>query len=114
MVVVPAATPVAVPDVEPIVAIPVLELLHTPPEVASVSVVVLPTVTLSVPDIAAGFGLTVMVVATLQPVDNVYDITAVPGVTPVTIPVVEPIVAEELLLVQVPPVVALLNVVVAP
>ena len=50
------------------VAIAVLLLLHTPPEVASVSVVVRPTHTFVVPPIAAGFGLTVKLVTAKQPV----------------------------------------------
>ena len=53
MVVVPAVTPVTIPVV-PIVATAVAELLHNPPVVASVRVVVLPTHTDFVPPIAAG------------------------------------------------------------
>ena len=56
---VPAAIPVAIPDVEPMVAISVLPLLHTPPVVADDNVVVRPAHTLVVPVIAAGNGWTV-------------------------------------------------------
>ena len=53
------------------VATPVLLLLHTPPLVASVSVVAKPTHTFVVPPIAAGFGLTVKLVIAIQPVLSV-------------------------------------------
>ena len=55
----PAATPVTRPEPEPIVAIDTSLLLHVPPLVASVSVVVAPSQTLSVPPIVAGSGLMV-------------------------------------------------------
>jgi hypothetical protein len=58
MVTVPAATPQTVP-VELIVATEVALLLHTPPEVASVSVVQEPTHTLVAPVIDDGVGVTV-------------------------------------------------------
>ena len=51
--------PVFIP-VEPIVAMPVLPLLHTPPLVASVSVAAAPAHMLPLPPIAAGTGFTVM------------------------------------------------------
>ncbi len=60
--------PVTVPVEEPMVATAVLLLLHTPPLVALVNVVVKPTHTLIVPPIAAGFGLTVKLVTAIQPV----------------------------------------------
>ncbi len=63
MVVVPEATPIAVPVENPIVATEGVLLVHTPPVVASVSVVVKPTHTEVVPAIAAGLGL--MVTTTL-------------------------------------------------
>ncbi len=61
MVAVPAATPVTTP-VLPTVAMPVALLLHVPPVVALLSVVVLPTVTVAVPVMvpADGNGLTVI------------------------------------------------------
>ena len=67
----PEVTPFTVPVEEPMAAIAVLLLLHTPPEVASVNVVVKPTHTFVVPPIAAGFGLTVKLVTAIQPVLNV-------------------------------------------
>ena len=57
---VPAATPVTMPEEEPMVATEVLLLVHVPPLVASVSVVVWPVHTLVVPAIAAGVGFTVI------------------------------------------------------
>jgi hypothetical protein len=65
---VPATIPENIPDPEPIVAIPVLDELHVPPEVASVSVAALPSQTIPAPAIAAGTGLTVITTAALQPV----------------------------------------------
>ena len=57
---VPAVTPVVtMPLVLPMLAIVVLLLLHVPPDVASVRVLVPLTHALNVPDIAAGNGLTV-------------------------------------------------------
>ena len=62
----PAATPVTTP-VALIVAIAVDELLHTPPLVASVRVVVLPTQTVFVPPMAAGVdGRALIVTATFN------------------------------------------------
>jgi hypothetical protein len=67
-------------------------------------VVVEPVQTDAVPVIAAGCVLTVTVAVEKQPPDNVYVITAVPALTPVTTPVDEPTVATPVLpLVQVPP-----------
>jgi hypothetical protein len=58
---------------------------------------------------------TVTCAVILQPEESVYVIVGVPAATPVTVPVVDPIVASAvLLLVHVPPVVASLNVSVAP
>ena len=63
MVNVPAATPVTTPVVL-IVATEVLLLLHVPPAVASVKLVVNPIHTDAVPVMVAGKGLTVAVVVT--------------------------------------------------
>lgn len=71
MVTVPADTPSTNPDVEPIVAIPVLLLLHTPPAVASFKVVVPSTQTLVTPVIEDGKGFTVTTVVVRQPVGKV-------------------------------------------
>lgn len=56
----PAATPVTTPVVLT-VAIKVLLLLHVPPAVASVSVLVPPTVVDAIPEMGAGIGDTVTV-----------------------------------------------------
>ena len=50
------------------------------------------------PPIAAGEGLTVTVANALQPEPIVYDIIAVPAITPVTMPVPVPTVATPVLL----------------
>jgi len=113
MVAVPAATPVTVPPVE-IVAIPVLLLLHVPPAVASVRVELAPTHACRVPPIAAGIGSTVNVAKALQPSEEVYVIVTVPAETPVTVPPVLTVAVAELLLLQLPPVVASLSVVLLP
>ncbi len=52
MLAVPAATPVTTPVAVPTVAIPGLPLLHVPPLVALLSVVVLPIQTVDVPIVA--------------------------------------------------------------
>jgi hypothetical protein len=103
----PKATPVTTPDV-PTVATPVLLLLHVPPEVASLSVADNPTHILGVPVIAA-IGETVATVVLLH-TPALYVMVAVPALTAVSTPVVEPIVATEVLLLdQAPPLVALLS-----
>lgn len=61
---VPAETPVTKPDVGLIVAIDVLELLHVPPVVASVSVIVPATATVLTPPIVEGLGFTTIVLVT--------------------------------------------------
>jgi len=115
MVTTPSVMPVTVPVEDPIVATPVLLLLHTPPLVELVNVVVKPTHTLVVPPIAAGFGLTVKLVTAIQPVLSVYVIVTTPSVMPVTVPDVEPMVATAvLLLLHTPPLVISVNVIVKP
>lgn len=64
----PAATPVTIPDKEPIVAIAVLPLAHVPNGVASARVDVAPTHNAAVPVIGDGKGLTDIVVVIAQPV----------------------------------------------
>ena len=65
---VPADTPETIPVAEPIAAIAVLLLLHVPPAVASVNVVVWAWHTLVAPDIACnGSTLTVKLVRQLEP-----------------------------------------------
>ena len=105
--------PPTVPELT--VAIPVLLLLHVPPVVASLNPVVPPSQTVVVPLIEDGNGLIVTVLVILQPVAAVYKIIDVPPVTPVTTPVDELTVATAVVpLLQVPPLVASLSVVVAP
>lgn len=67
----PAEIPETIPEVDPIVAIDVLLLVHVPPVDASDSVVILPTHTAIVPVIAAGNGLTVNANVVKQPAGNV-------------------------------------------
>ena len=64
----PVPVPVTTPDAEPTVATPVALLVHVPPLVVLVSVVVIPTQVLAVPAIASGSGLTVTVTDLKQPV----------------------------------------------
>ena len=59
MVGVPAATPVTIPELVPIVASAMLLLVQVPPVVASVNVIDEPTQTAVEPAIDAGIGLTV-------------------------------------------------------
>jgi hypothetical protein len=59
------------PELLPIVAMPVLLLIHVPPPVASLRVVVEPEQTLSVPLIGGGGVLTVMGIVAIQPVPKV-------------------------------------------
>jgi hypothetical protein len=102
----------------PTVAIPVIPLVHTPPDVVQVSVVVADAQTALAPEIAAtvGRGFTVTaLVATDVPHEFVteYEISVLPAATPETIPEVPTVAINVLPLLQTPPVVALLNVVVA-
>ena len=111
----PVPIPVTIP-VLPTVATEVLLLVHVPPEVASDNKSVVPMQIVAPPEglIAAGLPLTVKVAVTKQ-VALAYVITAVPTETPVAIPVDEPMVATDVLpLLQVPPLVASVKVVVAP
>ncbi len=68
---VPAVIPVTTPVPAPTEATDVLLLLHAPPPVASLSVVVAPTHALAVPVITDGVGDTVNVAVVLQPVGSV-------------------------------------------
>ena len=110
--VVATTPPVTTPVDSPTVAIPVALLLHVPPPVPSVSVVVNPEHTVRVPLIAVGNGFTVTMAVCIQPVASVYVIVAVPPDPPVTMPV-EPTVALPVLL-HVPPLVASVSAVVSP
>jgi hypothetical protein len=88
----PPAIPVNMPEEEPMVAIPVLPVLHVPPGVEDNDVVA-PAHMASTPVIPMGNGFTVTTAVVKQPVGNVYVITAVPVVMPVTMPEAEPTVA---------------------
>ena len=61
IVVVPSDIPLYIPDDEPIVAIPVLELLQAPAPAASLNVVFCPMQPAVLPDILAGNALTVTI-----------------------------------------------------
>jgi hypothetical protein len=60
-------TPITTPVVDPTDAIAALLLLHVPPGVAELSVVVLPWHIVSTPVIFAGIGNTVKVIVAIQP-----------------------------------------------
>jgi hypothetical protein len=64
----PTAAPFTKPVVLPTVAIPVAELLHVPPVVASANVVELPKHITALPEIADGKGFTVIGLTTKHPV----------------------------------------------
>ena len=114
--VVPDATPLTVPVDEPTVPFATVLLLHVPPDVASLNVIVDPTHTdPGVPRIAV-IGLTVTILLLLQPVVAIiYDIVLVPAVDPpVTIPELPTVAIPVLVLLHVPPVVPSLRDVVDP
>ena len=70
IIVVPAETPVTIPEV-PILPVAGELLLQVPPPDTSLSAVDKPAQTCMIPDIAAGKGLTVMIVDAIQPVPKV-------------------------------------------
>jgi len=112
---VPDTTPVTIPVLAPTVATDVVPLVQVPPVVPSVKVMVVPAQKAAAPDIADGKALTVTVPVALQPLLSVYEMTEVPDDTPVTTPVVPATVATLVVpLVQVPPVVPSVNVIVDP
>jgi len=98
---------------ETTVATPVALLLHEPPTVASFRVMSEPTQTLPGP-VMGELALTAMVFVVMQ-LPIAYVIVALPAVTPLIIPVEEPMEAKDgALLVHIPPLTASVNVVVAP
>jgi hypothetical protein len=102
------------PDADPTVATDGVLLVHMPPP-ASVSVTVVPTQRVLGPDMADGADITFIVDVVTQPAGVVYVITLLPGPIAVTRPDPDPMVATAvLLLVHVPPLVALVSVVVDP
>ena len=103
---VPADIPVTNPQGAQTFATVVSELVHMPPGMTSVKIILLPTPTFVPPVIAAGVAFTVTTVVTALPY-TIYVITEVPAASPLTVPVDEPTIATAvLLLLQVPPVVA--------
>lgn len=116
IVVVPGTLPVTTPP--PVIVALLGELLvHAPPGEALLSTIVPPLAhTPDGPDIDEGSRLTVTDFTEEQPVAvSVYDILVTPRATPVTTPVADPTVASDgMLLLQVPPAVALVIGVVAP
>lgn len=99
----PAVIPVTTPVVASIVATAVLLLLHVPPGVPWVSVMVYVTHTPVGPLIVGG-ALTVTTAVVKHVAETRYVITDVPAATPVTTPVALPIVATVVrLLLHVPP-----------
>lgn len=117
----PPETPVTRPTLVPTVAMAAALLLHEPPGVASVRVVVAPAHRWVAPAIGAtvGTALTVLgkVTYALHPAAlvTVYEIVAVPAAIPMISPMDVPEVATNgLLLLHTPPGVASVSVVVAP
>jgi len=109
MVAVPTDTPVTMP-VEPTVAMAVEPLVHVPPPVTSLRVVVAPAHNVPVPVMGEGAGFTVTALVTKAeqpaPFVTVYVMVAEPTATPVTTPEVLTVAMEVLPLVHVPPGVA--------
>jgi hypothetical protein len=93
---------VTTPVAEPTATITLLAD-HVPPVVALVRVMLLPKHTPDGPAIAAGKGLTVIVLTEKQMPATVYVITDVPVVIPVTIPVAASILTLALLADHTPP-----------
>ena len=114
IVVVPIDDPEMMPVMEPIVATDVLLLLHVPEPGASDKIALAPLQMCVIPRIAPGCRFTVAMVVVLQPVGNVYVILVVPATSPERIPEVPIVATLRLLLLHVPPEVALLSAVTAP
>jgi hypothetical protein len=98
----PAAIPPTTPEASTVATAGKL-LLHVPPVVALLSVVVSPSHTCSTPVVVAGSGFTVTVVVIRQPVGIVYVISAVPSDKPVTTPVAASTLTVASALLHVPP-----------
>ena len=114
MVAAPVAIPVTTPLPDPTAAIVGLLLIHTPPLMLLVSVVVAPEHILVAPLIGAD-AFTVITAVAAQPAGVRYVIVTLPPAIPDNTPVAEPIVATPvLLLLQVPPPIPLIRAVVAP
>ena len=104
--------PPTTPFEAPTVPVAVMLLLHVPPAGVPLRVVVLLTHTASVPLIAVGSGFTVTTAVARQPVESVYDISEVPAATPVITPAASMVATAGVPLLQVPPVLTVLAVVV--
>ena len=113
MLVVPPLMPATTP-VPFIVPMAVALLIHVPPAVASSRSVVCPTQTNALPVIAAGDASTVTTRELMQPVPSVYTIVVVPAVSPFTTPDASTVPTAVVLLLHVPPAVALSRSVVLP
>ena len=70
IVVVPDTRPLTIPVVRLTVAVAVVLLLQVPPVVISLNVIIVPAHRLELPVIAAGDGVTVIGLVTVQPVPN--------------------------------------------
>ena len=114
--VLPPATPDAIPDAEPMVATEVVLLVHVPPDGVELYVTLSFEQNTFEPLIAVGVVLTVTTAVRKQDVAvMMYDIVVVPALTPVTIPVPEPMVPTAVLLLDhVPPPVELVKAVIEP
>ena len=110
--VLPEALPVVTPSAEPMVATVVLLLLHVPPDGELLSAVVDPWQTVVVPVIEPEEELTVTTKAAAVPQPLLYEIVVVPVPKPVTIPAAVIVATPVFELVQVPPLLLLLNVIV--
>jgi hypothetical protein len=119
----PATPPVTIPPPAPgpgvIVAIVVAALVHVPPVIALLNVVVRPEHTEVLPVMAVAGGAITVTVAVGDPHPLEYVMTDVPPVTPVTTPPPAPgpgvtIATVAGALLQVPPVIASLNVMLNP
>jgi hypothetical protein len=83
-------------------------LLQYPPAELVLIMAVLPSHTVPGPTIDVGTGFTATFIVLAQPVGKVYDITVMPGAIPFTIPAPLTVAVAPLLLLQVPPPLALL------
>jgi hypothetical protein len=115
---VPALTPLTTPELF-IIAMLVFLLLHAPPDIVSLNVSVELLHSIVLPLIAPADGVLVTVITTLATADPqerliLYFIVSVPGVTPVTMPVLLTVATPVFVLLQVPPVPVSLSVAVLP
>ncbi len=106
--------PVSTPTLS-MLAIAGLDEVHIPPVPDVASTTVLPAQTVDGPDMVPAEAVTVTTIVTEQPLPRLYVINVVPGATPVTRPVVTPMVAtDSALLAHVPPAGVLVSIIVLP